>query len=259
MGHTSKANIPEIWVFYPSCHHVVGQWITKVAWSFGSRRGLLAYVYSGVFVWMNECLSGGKWLLYSTAQCLWPSRSDNGHVRFMQGENGHAKWECPCKLRNGHARWMQGENTDARWEWSRNVRMPTQGGKWSHKVDARWECPCKVGNGHMRWIQGENGHKRWECSLKLGNGHTRWTQGENVHARWEYPCNVSNGCTRRTQGENAYMRWKWSHKVNARWEWSCKVGMNGHARHEALSEILHSLIFQFFDIYYFIFQCIYPN
>ena len=39
---------------------VVGQWITKVVWSFGSRRGLLAYVYSGVFVWMNECLSGEK-------------------------------------------------------------------------------------------------------------------------------------------------------------------------------------------------------
>ena len=34
----------------------------KGVWSFGSRRGLLAYVYSGVFVWMNttECLSGGN-------------------------------------------------------------------------------------------------------------------------------------------------------------------------------------------------------
>ena len=36
------------------------------------RRGLLAYVYSGVSdrMNMNECLSGGKWLLYSMA--LWP-------------------------------------------------------------------------------------------------------------------------------------------------------------------------------------------
>ena len=32
------------------------------------RRGLLAYVYSGVSLTM-KCLSGGKWLLYSTAQC----------------------------------------------------------------------------------------------------------------------------------------------------------------------------------------------
>ena len=33
------------------------------------RRGLLAYVYNGVSL-STECLSGGKWLLYSTA--LWP-------------------------------------------------------------------------------------------------------------------------------------------------------------------------------------------
>ena len=35
------------------------------------RRGLLAYVYNGVSLTMNtiECVSGGKWLLYSTAQC----------------------------------------------------------------------------------------------------------------------------------------------------------------------------------------------
>ena len=26
---------------------------------------------------LNECLSGGKWLLYSTAQCPWPLRSDS--------------------------------------------------------------------------------------------------------------------------------------------------------------------------------------
>ena len=43
----------------------------KGTWSFGSRRGLLAYVYSGVSLTKNttQCLSGGKWLLYSTAQC----------------------------------------------------------------------------------------------------------------------------------------------------------------------------------------------
>ena len=33
------------------------------------RRGLLAYVYNGVSL-TTQCLSGGKWLLYSTA--LWP-------------------------------------------------------------------------------------------------------------------------------------------------------------------------------------------
>ena len=33
------------------------------------RRGLLAYVYNGVSL-STACLSGGKWLLYSTA--LWP-------------------------------------------------------------------------------------------------------------------------------------------------------------------------------------------
>ena len=34
-----------------------------------SRRGLLAYVSAGVSV-TTECLSGGKWLLYTMA--LWP-------------------------------------------------------------------------------------------------------------------------------------------------------------------------------------------
>ena len=57
-GHTSKANIPEISVFYPSCHHVVGQWITMVL-CLCCRRGLLAYVYTGVSV-LVKCLSGGK-------------------------------------------------------------------------------------------------------------------------------------------------------------------------------------------------------
>ena len=74
MGHTSKANIPEISVFYPSCHHVMGQWITTVlclCW----RRGLLAYVYTGVSV-LVSALVAGKWLLYTTAQWPWPSRSN---------------------------------------------------------------------------------------------------------------------------------------------------------------------------------------
>ena len=38
------------------------------AWSL-VRRGLLANVSAGVSV-TTECLSGGKWLLYTTA--LWP-------------------------------------------------------------------------------------------------------------------------------------------------------------------------------------------
>ena len=58
MGHTSKANIPEISEFYPSCHHVVGQWITTCL-SLCCRCGLLAYVYTGVSV-SSKCLSGGK-------------------------------------------------------------------------------------------------------------------------------------------------------------------------------------------------------
>ena len=57
-GHTSKANIPEISVFYLSCHHVVGQWIAMVL-CLCCRRGLLAYVYTGVSV-LVKCLSGGK-------------------------------------------------------------------------------------------------------------------------------------------------------------------------------------------------------
>ena len=43
----------------PPCR---GAMNNKGAWSFGSRRGLLAYVYSGVSnkECMNECLSGGN-------------------------------------------------------------------------------------------------------------------------------------------------------------------------------------------------------
>ena len=82
MGHTSKANIPEISVFYPSCHHVVGQWITKGVWSC-CRRGLLAYVYTGVSV-LVTALVAGKWLLYTTAQWPWPSRSDSLYAVEME-------------------------------------------------------------------------------------------------------------------------------------------------------------------------------
>ena len=57
MGHTSKANIPEISVFYPSCHHVVGAMNNKDL-GLWCRRGLLAYVYNGVFVWMNALVAG---------------------------------------------------------------------------------------------------------------------------------------------------------------------------------------------------------
>ena len=39
------------------------------------RRGLLAYVYTGVSVLVST-LVVGKWLLYTTAQWPWPSRSD---------------------------------------------------------------------------------------------------------------------------------------------------------------------------------------
>ena len=62
MGHTSKANIPEISVFYVRAATMSWGNNNKGTLSLGSRRGLLAYVYSGVFVWSNtnECLSGGN-------------------------------------------------------------------------------------------------------------------------------------------------------------------------------------------------------
>ena len=58
MGHTSKANIPEISVFYPSCHHVVGQWIglmvVSLVWTW------FISLCIQWCLWLNECLSGGK-------------------------------------------------------------------------------------------------------------------------------------------------------------------------------------------------------
>ena len=63
MGHTSKAYIPEISVFYLSCHHVVGQWI-RMSLSLWCKRGLLAYVYNGVSDWMNALVAGnGSYIL----------------------------------------------------------------------------------------------------------------------------------------------------------------------------------------------------
>ena len=48
MGHTSKANIPEISVFYVQAATMSWGNNNKGSLSLGSRRGLLAYVYSGV-------------------------------------------------------------------------------------------------------------------------------------------------------------------------------------------------------------------
>ena len=46
------------------------------------RRGLLANVSADVSV-TTECLSGGKWLLYTTALWPWPSRSDKNQVSAL--------------------------------------------------------------------------------------------------------------------------------------------------------------------------------
>ena len=48
MGHTSKANIPEISVFYVRAATMSWGNNKKGFFSPFSRRGLLAYVYSGV-------------------------------------------------------------------------------------------------------------------------------------------------------------------------------------------------------------------
>ena len=63
--HMSKKNFNEI---------VVGGHKEQSAWSL-VRRGLLANVSISVSV-TTECLSGGKWLLYTTALWPWPSQSD---------------------------------------------------------------------------------------------------------------------------------------------------------------------------------------
>ena len=42
----------------PPCHGAINK--KGLLWAFSSRRGLLAYVYSGVSLTMNECLSGGN-------------------------------------------------------------------------------------------------------------------------------------------------------------------------------------------------------
>ena len=63
MGHTSEANSPEISVFYPSCHHVVGHKEQR-ACSLWHRRGLLANVSVGVSVQLNTLVAGnGSYIL----------------------------------------------------------------------------------------------------------------------------------------------------------------------------------------------------
>ena len=69
MGHTSKANIPEISVFYPSCHHVMGQMNNKELVPC-SRRGLLAYVYNGVSDRMSALVAGNG------SYIVWPCGHD---------------------------------------------------------------------------------------------------------------------------------------------------------------------------------------
>ena len=63
MGHTSKANSPEISVFYPSCHHVVGHKEQR-AMCLWCRCGLLANVSVGVSVQLNALVVGnGSYIL----------------------------------------------------------------------------------------------------------------------------------------------------------------------------------------------------
>ena len=58
----------------PPCHG--GKWYQRALPLV--RRGLLAKYLAGVSV-TTECLSGGKWLLYTTALWPWPSWSDIYH------------------------------------------------------------------------------------------------------------------------------------------------------------------------------------
>ena len=79
------------WPFHRSCYTYRSQYRSVWTYCRGAmnnndvfglccRRGLLAYVYTGVSVLMNALVSG-KWLLYTTAQWPWPSRSDTYHFR----------------------------------------------------------------------------------------------------------------------------------------------------------------------------------
>ena len=69
MGHTSKANSPEISVFYPSCHHVVGHKEQRVM-AYACRHGLLANVSVGVSVQLNALVAGNG------SYILWPCGHD---------------------------------------------------------------------------------------------------------------------------------------------------------------------------------------
>ena len=59
-----------------------------------------------------------------------------------RGENCHARWEWPCKVRmatrggNG----QRGENCHTRWEWSREMRIGTRSGN-GH---VRYEPPSEI-------------------------------------------------------------------------------------------------------------------
>ena len=68
MGHTSKANIPEISVFYVRAATM--SWGNNNEGIFGpfSRRGLLAYVYSGVSLTKNALVVGiGSYIVRSVS------------------------------------------------------------------------------------------------------------------------------------------------------------------------------------------------
>ena len=101
MGHTSKANIPEISVFYPSCHHVVGQWITMCVVSC-CRRGLLAYVYTGVSV-LVRCLSGGKVALiyYGSVALTFTVRQFSTLKMYNKVQNILCRWLTVCWQKEG--------------------------------------------------------------------------------------------------------------------------------------------------------------
>ena len=92
-------------------------------------------------------MQAGKWSYkvdagenaHTRRECPW--KLGNSHVRWTQCGNGHMRKEYPCKMGNGCPRLMLGENAHTRWEMfiqgGHKVRIITQGGKWSYKVDTR--------------------------------------------------------------------------------------------------------------------------
>ena len=73
------------------------------AWSL-VRCGLLANVSAGVSV-TSECLSGRKWLSYTTALWPWPSRSDSNILNDFFLDDGYAQQILAVILQNEY--WMQ--------------------------------------------------------------------------------------------------------------------------------------------------------